>query len=627
MSPPPLTNVSQEGVTWLHLSDWHQGGKDFNRKVVREALLADIASHARLSQALSRIDFAVFSGDAAHGSLGAEYEAAKAQFFEPMLKAAGIGKERLFIVPGNHDLDRSAFKFLPTELRKPFGSSDEANEWLDDARGLEHLLEPFQSYTAFAAELTGREQTAYAYGASIEAANKKIGLLGLNSALMCARNTDREGKVMDRGYLVMGEPQVLAGLDQISGHDLRIAVMHHPFDWLTEFDASHVEERLGRECHFILRGHMHIPAIKVEQGTGGDVVVIPAGASYDRRSPENQRYVCAYNFTHLDLEAGLGTIYFRRWSERREEWIEDSDSYRGGRFEFTLPKQLGKRPGVVGPGETPSAGLSDGASAPAVIAKPRPRRVKGKEFIPIPPGEFLMGTTDSRWQELRALTGKYPFNHECPQHPVNLAGHLIGRYPVTNQDYQEFVEATQHRVPFRDDEWSRDMNWDLAKRTFPPGKAHHPVTLVSWHDARAYCAWFGGRLPSEAEWEKAARGDDGREWPWGNQWQPDRCNSGETGIRNTTPVDQYGIRGESPYGVADMAGNVWEWCSSLPDTYPYRADDGREANIPAGKRAQRGGAWGLSQWEVRCAVRGAAHPDDFGFNVGFRVVMDIGVDG
>jgi formylglycine-generating enzyme required for sulfatase activity len=623
MSAAPLTIATQETVTWLHLSDWHQRGKDFDREVVGGALLADIANRAEIIPALSLIDFAVFSGDAANGSLGAEYETAKVRFFDPMLKAAGIGKDRLFIVPGNHDLDRSAFKFLPAALLKPFGSSQDTNEWLDDAKGLERLMEPFQTYTAFARDLTGREETAYAYGASIEAANRKIGLLGLNSALMCGRNRDSNGKVIDRGYLVTGEPQVLMGLKQIAGHDIRIAVMHHPFEWLTEFDANLVEERLGRGCHFILCGHMHTPAIKVEQGTAGDVVVIPAGASYDRRAPEDQRYVCSYNFTHLDLEAGQGTVYLRRWSERRGKWIEDIDSYPGGCFKFTLPKELGNRKRVVGPEENPSIG----SRPPVVTVKPQPRIVKGKEFIPIPPGEFLMGTTDERWQELRALAGKYPYNRERPQHKVSLSGYLIGRYPVTNQDYKDFVDATGQRVPFRDDEWSRAMNWDLATRTFPEGKANHPVTLVSWHDAAAYCKWFGGRLPTEAEWEKAARGAEGREWPWGNQWQPDRCNSGETGIWGTTPVDQYGVRGESPYGVADMAGNVWEWCSSLPDAYPYRANDGREADIPAGHRAHRGGAWGLSQWEVRCAVRGAAHPDDFGFNVGFRVVMDIGVDG
>jgi formylglycine-generating enzyme required for sulfatase activity len=120
---------------------------------------------------------------------------------------------------------------------------------------------------------------------------------------------------------------------------------------------------------------------------------------------------------------------------------------------------------------------------------------------------------------------------------------------------------------------------------------------VTWHDAMAYCRWLARvtgrayRLPSEAEWEKAARGTDGRIWPWGNKWDSKRCNSREGGPGNTTPVGQYSPQGDSPYGCVDMAGNVWEWTLSLLKDYPYDPKDGREDAQAEGRRRLRGGAF------------------------------------
>jgi hypothetical protein len=121
-----------------------------------------------------------------------------------------------------------------------------------------------------------------------------------------------------------------------------------------------------------------------------------------------------------------------------------------------------------------------------------------------------------------------------------------------------------------------------------PTRVNHPVTVISWKQAVAYCRWAGKRLPTEAEWEKAARGTDGRQYPWGNRYEADRVNAGYTD--GTTAVGSYPLGG-SPYGVMDMAGNVWEWTSSLYKPYPYDPNDGREDQDARGARVNRGGTW------------------------------------
>jgi formylglycine-generating enzyme required for sulfatase activity len=178
------------------------------------------------------------------------------------------------------------------------------------------------------------------------------------------------------------------------------------------------------------------------------------------------------------------------------------------------------------------------------------------------------------------------------------------------------------------------------------GVANHPVVNVTWHDARAYCQWVTNvwrakgkigkgdevRLPSEAEWEKAARSTDGRTYPWGNEWDATKCNTSESGLGTTSPVGMY-PEGAGPDGCLDMAGNVWEWTRSLwgkdvfnPEyKYPYRVDDGRE-NLEAKDeilRVLRGGAFNLYQNFARCACRPSDLPNYWYVDIGFRVMVSL----
>ncbi|MDP6359904.1 MAG: SUMF1/EgtB/PvdO family nonheme iron enzyme, partial [Planctomycetota bacterium] len=195
-------------------------------------------------------------------------------------------------------------------------------------------------------------------------------------------------------------------------------------------------------------------------------------------------------------------------------------------------------------------------------------RPSTKNMILIPYGEFIMGSDDGD-------------QDERPVRKVILDAYYIDRTEVTNAQYKKFIEATGHRAPKASLAVHLPFEWQ--DRSFPSGRANHPVVLVSWEDALAYALWAGKRLPTEAEWEKAARGNEARKYPWGDRWSRRRCNSSESALFTTTPVGNF-PEGVSPFGGLDMAGNVWEWTRSLwgedlaepAFKYPYDPKDGRE---------------------------------------------------
>jgi iron(II)-dependent oxidoreductase len=239
------------------------------------------------------------------------------------------------------------------------------------------------------------------------------------------------------------------------------------------------------------------------------------------------------------------------------------------------------------------------------------------ELVHVPAGPFTMG--ENRGQDA------------SPRHELTLPAFKMAKYPVTNTQYLRFVGAT-----------GQEGVWEVEWH--PQKKANCPVTGVSWHDARAYCAWLTRvwqaagkltadeivRLPTEAEWEKAARGSGGCSWPWGDEWAEGHCNSEELGLGDTCPAGMFPA-GASPYGCMDMAGQVWEWTSSLwgedfwtPEfKYPYDPEDGRE-NPSAGNdvfRVLRGGSFSNSWTLARCALRNRELPDFRNLSFGFRIVV------
>ena len=246
-----------------------------------------------------------------------------------------------------------------------------------------------------------------------------------------------------------------------------------------------------------------------------------------------------------------------------------------------------------------------GESIAAIIIWPE----DGKEMVFIEGGPFVMGSNngDAGYQ---------------PEHQVSVADFYIDRWPVTNAEYKKFVDATGHPVPNYQVNWcdTEGYNWDPVTRMYPEGKADHPVVLVTWEDAMAYAAWSGKRLLTEAEWERAARGFNGRRYPWGDDFEADYCNCIEAGQDQTSPVGYYSPDGDTPEGVVDLVGNVWEWTNSLYRPYPYDPDDGRESRQAAGFRVLRGASFRNDANVAHCLSR---LDGDFKFynNVGFRCAV------
>jgi formylglycine-generating enzyme required for sulfatase activity len=264
-------------------------------------------------------------------------------------------------------------------------------------------------------------------------------------------------------------------------------------------------------------------------------------------------------------------------------------------------------------------------------------------FVRVPAGPFLMGSTDAQVQESikRGIREDW-VKRQSPQHTVELSEYWIAKTPVTVAQFEAFIKAEKYRTTAEQKGSGRDWTgsqWEEIKGADwrrPRGpesdvrqKANHPVTQVSWDDAVAFCEWASKvtgrqiRLPSEAEWEKAARGEKGWLYPWGDQ-APDeqRCNFNRN-VEDTTPVGQYSPQGDSPYGCADMAGNVWEWCSDWYSESTYSRRSKGPVRDPIGPpkgddRVLRGGSWLNVEVNVRCAYRDRSGPSNRGSDAGFR---------
>ncbi len=246
------------------------------------------------------------------------------------------------------------------------------------------------------------------------------------------------------------------------------------------------------------------------------------------------------------------------------------------------------------------------AAALALTSTPVETRVftDGAPMVFVPAGEFTMGSSDA---------DSLAFSNEKPQHMVFLDSFWMDKFEATNAQYKKCVDARKCAAP-------RDRA--SSTRTYYYGNSQfddYPVVYVAWNDAKNYCEWAGKRLPTEAEWEEAAHGMEGRIYSWGNTFDASKLNSSDGKRGDTTAVGSY-LAGASPYEIMDLAGNVWEWVADWYDE-KYYANSPR--NNPTGpssglSRVMRGGAWDSNQNKVRAAVRSDLPPTTGYFVVGFR---------
>jgi len=250
-------------------------------------------------------------------------------------------------------------------------------------------------------------------------------------------------------------------------------------------------------------------------------------------------------------------------------------------------------------------------------------------WIKIPAGEFLMGAQKEDPKAPNYDSEAYA--DESPVHPVFLSAYRIGRYPVTVEEYLRFVgDRGYDKASYWKEggfgKWRWPAGW--AARDEQVDNPTRPVVEVSWYEASAYAAWAGCRLPTEAEGERAARGINGRKYPWGDEPPSERLanfsSDGKPSVGHPTPVGAY-PSGDTPEGVSDMAGNVWEWCSDVFDGEYYGKSPNKDPQGPArnaehGACVLRGGSWFNRSVYLRSAYRFVCHPGFRCVFFGFRVV-------
>ena len=390
-----------------------------------------------------------------------------------------------------------------------------------------------------------------------------------------------------------------------------------------ELLGQHVGDPAWREVALLTVGYLGI--VQQQEQVAGRVV----GALLEREPGEPGQAVTLAGQAVVDAWPGGVTLACKEGVVRALVRTVGDD----GRVDAPLRAEAGNALARLGD-PRPGVGVDPETGLPDVV------------WCPIPGGSFLMGEGEA-------------------QHNVELPAYLISRYPITHAQFRAFVDAPDG---YRGDAWWTQAGLQHRGRTGPAKYGgvfdlpNHPVVEITWYEAVAFCRWLTSelqavsgavrvlvdgeirglealdrepfgllvdamrrsqcavRLPSEAEWEKAARGSDGRRYPWGGDADPNRANYGDTGIGTTSAVGCF-PGGASPYGCLDLAGNVWEWTSSLRRAYPYRVDDGREETASPDPRVLRGGAFNDDVNLVRCAVRGYYFPTDRDSYYGFRIVV------
>jgi predicted MPP superfamily phosphohydrolase len=319
------------GITWLHISDLHfRESQVFDTSVVVRALLLDLSERVKFAPDSSKIDLIFVTGDLAFSGKRREY-ALVHKFLDELRRITHVKKSRIFVIPGNHDVDRSLISDEARGILSQLTTRNSVTQLLGDTAQRAILLDRLKGYKGFVNNYFGRlasfDNQQYFYVKKRRIAGKQVAIWGLNSALSAGSDSDRLN-------LFLGEHQLRNAMELAKQADIHIGLVHHPFDWLQDFDRSTCEALLLQHCHFILRGHLHETKFIHEQAPGTEAIVVASGACYESRDYPN-----SYNLVHINLETMEANIYLRSYSDKDGGfWTLDSTTYRNvqGSYPFSV---------------------------------------------------------------------------------------------------------------------------------------------------------------------------------------------------------------------------------------------------------------------------------------------------
>ena len=606
-------------VTWLHVSDFHLSDKGpYNQEVILNALVSSVK---RFRAEGHKPDLIFATGDIAQNGKAQEYAYAT-EFFNALLDAAGLEKERLFIVPGNHDVDRKMGKGLARTL----DSNDDADDYFDLKTSSPHLTQKLQAFSEwynnyFNGIRTFPTDTTCSQVEVLTIRNTRIAVLPLNSALFCIDDNDHNKLFIGRRCLDSAVKQLQSQVEA----DLKIALLHHPLDWLSSIERANIKTTLGAAVDLVLQGHYHETETEGIASANGGYLKLAAGAAYQTRQHPNSAMYATFEGNHVEI------FPIHYVDKPREIWTLDTGIFPAPLYTKSFPI-----PGRNNAASPSSPSLSQLQKTAISFQVP-------PNFINIRGALFTMGSPESE-------VGR---RDDETEHQVKVSDFYLCRYAVTVTEFQEFIEASGYRTDaekgngswmYEGAEWKEKegINWRYGVSGIErkAGEYNHPVVHVSWNDADAYCKWRTVttgkkfRLPTEAEWEYACRAGTTTPFNTSVNITTDQANyngnypynNNREGLfrENTVAVDMFA---PNAWGLHNMHGNVWEWCS---DWYGEKYYDECKAkgivDNPDGpkkgsNRVIRGGSWGSCSECCRSAHRSNCNPGRRSNLIGFRLVF------
>lgn len=346
---PQIKDKRITDLTWLHLSDLHFKDIEARKYEIQEVVkaLREDLRFLREKKGLEP-DLIFFTGDLTYKAQPQEFKSAIKDYLGEILSECRLSYNELFIIPGNHDINRSSTTNLDMDLVRGLRSASQIHALLEDENQQGYRRQLFQRMQCYQDELSEIEGWPFdpqnlSWGQTVESRTGKIlGIIGLNSTWTSASVKGIDGNVVDRGELIVGKPLVEKAIEQInksgSQPDVSIAIMHHPLDWLRDWDKQNIEQFFLRNCQFVLHGHVHKTRISFLGGPSPRTMIISAGALFKQYGQEDI-HTClhAYNIVQLDLSKREGTIYFRRFDPGKKRYGMDDTSFpsvRDGQYSF-----------------------------------------------------------------------------------------------------------------------------------------------------------------------------------------------------------------------------------------------------------------------------------------------------